>query len=341
MDWIKKHYDQFALALVAVALLAFSGLIILKARGFNENFTASDKPVIRDGKIKPLDMGAVGDAQKTLDKPLLWTPTPRTGSLFVSLPYIVDPATKQPRRIGGNDGMAPLHPPVPDSYILANHLDLLNPNVLNEDVDKDGFTLLDEWLGTGKNLGNGKAEPVGSTDPNDAKVHPPYHTKLFLTKWVKVPFRLRFDSIDGDIKKPETLTFSINTRDLKQPTEFLKMGDLVRNTKFKLIKFEAKQELNKKTDVEEDASELTLQNIETEEKVVLVITKEIDSPNSYALFSYLLGKNGPQPIQVKKLGEFALVQEPTLKYKVVDIKETEAVIALPSGEKYTVPMLSK
>ena len=86
---------------------------------------------------------------------------------------------------------------------------------------------------------------------------------------------------------------------------------------------------------DKDVSELTLENTDTRETIVLVKEKVTDSPDSYGLFDYL----HPQPpiqIRVKKGQEFVLLPEKDKKYKLVDIKEGEAVIALPSGEKITV-----
>ena len=39
---------------------------------------------------------------------------------------------------------------------------------------------------------------------------------------------------------------------------------------------------------------------------------------------------------MKKLQEFALKPDTDKRYKLVDINETQAVIQLPTGEKYTV-----
>jgi hypothetical protein len=77
-------------------------------------------------------------------------------------------------------------------------------------------------------------------------------------------------------------------------------------------------------------------NTETSEPVVLVLTRVTDSPDAYALFDYQWPP-AKSDIRVKKLQSFGLKPGTTPEYKLVDIKETEAVIQLPSGEKYTVP----
>ena len=138
-----------------------------------------------------------------------------------------------------------------------------------------------------------------------------------LTKFVRIPFRLRYDAGTGP--------FQINTVDLDQPTQFLKIGDMVKGTKFKLTKFEPKRGME--DGINKDLSEVTLTNVETSETIVLPKQKEVDSPTTYAVLTYLwTGK----PFAVKKNGEFMLAPEDkpgsTVKYKCVEISDTEAKI---------------
>ena len=93
-----------------------------------------------------------------------------------------------------------------------------------------------------------------------------------------VPFRLLFNAYDGDPKKdtPEKFEFQINTIDLKQPSEFLKLGETISRTKWKLTKFKFK-ELKGPTIDDEDVSELTLTNTETKEEIVLILNRVNDA----------------------------------------------------------------
>ena len=93
------------------------------------------------------------------------------------------------------------------------------------------------------------------------------------------PFRLMFNSYDGDPKKdaPDKFTFGINTIDLKQPSEFLEIGDIVRKTKWKLAKFVYKTRPNPKTNELDDVSELTLVDTETKEEIVLILNRVTDT----------------------------------------------------------------
>ena len=165
---------------------------------------------------------------------------------------------------------------------------------------------------------------------------------LFLNRFIPVPFRLKFQTYDGDIKQPEGMTFQINTLDLKQPSEFLKLGDTVAKPKFNLMKFEFKEAENKGTGSTEEVSELTVVNTETEETVVLIYNKIVDSPNQYAAFDYYLVakdiSDGIKPFQftVQRLREFVLRPDVASRYKLLDVKAEEAVIQLPDGTKFTV-----
>ena len=93
-----------------------------------------------------------------------------------------------------------------------------------------------------------------------------------------VPFRFLFNAYDGDPKKdgPAKMEFQINTIDLRQPSEFLKIGETISNTKWKLVKFEFKTVLNPQTKEQEDVSELTLLDTGINRPVVLILNRVTD-----------------------------------------------------------------
>ena len=320
MDWIKKNYDQFALALLALVLLAVSSLLILKVKGFDEQFDSVRAQPTPNNKIEPLDKKPLEEAQAKFEGPAKWNPEPTKSFLFVPKRYVIAEGKPTELTKGSlTDSLTGL--PISNETIIKDGFNPLSPGITREDPDKDGFMNEDEWR--------------GNTDPNDQKSHPPYHTKLFLVKWIKVAFRLKFQSYGDDPKKvpKEKIDFFINTVDVRQPTQNKRIGDTIDRTKFKVIDFEFKEVPNPKTGEMDDVSELTLQHTETGDKVVLVLNQIIDSPDSYGLFDYQW--NNTQ-IQVKKLQEFVLQPETDKKYKLIDIKEGEAQIQLPSGETVTI-----
>ncbi|MEO7318510.1 MAG: hypothetical protein ABIZ56_05945, partial [Chthoniobacteraceae bacterium] len=82
----------------------------------------------------------------------------------------------------------------------------------------------------------------------------------------------RLAAYDGDPKKtdPKDMTFQVNCLDGRQRSEFLKLGETITGTNFKLLKFQFKTRTHPNYG-EEDASELTLINTATNETLVLTL----------------------------------------------------------------------
>jgi hypothetical protein len=314
MDWIKNNYEKFTLLLLSVVLIAASAYLVWDAHNFMATFEGIVDRGTHSNKVAPLETKNLIAAKGSLEKPAKWVSN--KGRLFVSEQYIL----KDDMLICVTDdkgGM--IHPPVPNNWFAANNLEIANENILSEDPDGDGFTNLDEFL--------------GHTNPNDKNSHPPYTTKLRLVKFIQQPFRLMFKS------RPDNDSFQIDTVDVKQPTQILKLGDQIAGTKFKIIDFKEKKFTNPSTDAEQDVSELTIENNETKEKVVLILEKLVNSPDSYAQFRYLWDNTD---IKVKKDKEFSLKPEDSVKYKVVDIQDAEATIEnVSTHEQIKVPHLDE
>ena len=349
MDWIKKHTDQFALGVISLTLLILSVLVFLKTQGFAEGFSAALTSPPHSKEIQKVDTSVIDAGLKEFTSPTDWTHKAGTGSLFVSSQLIVGPDGNLTPAIKGflrkeiPDGT---YVDVPNGWALKYGFDVLSKITLDEDPDKDGFTNFEEYMGEDRAQPKDEDEkvaPKDATNPKDKDSHPPYYTKLFLKQWIKIPFLLTFQATDGDPAKPQDMSFQINAISKGSRTEFLKLGDKVANSPFKLQKYQEKKQVNPKTGEEQDISELTILNTESNETVVLIIGRKTDSPDSYALFHYLWpDANKPQPIQVKKLKEFALQPNTQELYKLIDIKDGGAVIGIPGGDKtYNVPLLPK
>jgi len=89
----------------------------------------------------------------------------------------------------------------------------------------------------------------------------------------KAGSRLKFQAYDGDEKEQAKMTFQINTLDIRQPSEFLNIGDTIRKTGLKLTKFVHKELKDPKTGEAKDVSELTVVNTTTGVETVLVLDK--------------------------------------------------------------------
>ena len=312
MNWIKKNYDRVALVLLSLTLAGSSGYLVWQGRQFSNSFEAVLANPPHGSKVAIADDVALLKARESLAKAAAWKDS-HPGSLFVSRPYlVVNDVLVDPIE---SDTM--VRPPVPNKWFSDHGLDLTDSNILNEDPDGDGFSNLDEFL--------------GNTNPQDKTSHPAYVTKLRLVQWKKIQFRLKFAAYDDN-------TFQINTLDVRQPSQFVKLGDVIGGTKFKVLKFNLKKIPIVETGGERDVSELTVQNTETQEMVALVLDTVVNSPDSYAVFHYIWNDS---EFTVKKDGKFVLRPETTVEYKVVDIRDTEAVIKnlKTSGPEIKIPRL--
>ena len=320
MDWIKKNSEKFTLLLLSVALIAAAVVLVLNAQKLLAVFEPLKAKPVESSKMPPLDTEQLKAAQEAAEKPVTWTHDEKSeGILFASELYSWDP--KEGSQAGDINtipgGM--IHPPVPNDWITGNHLDLSDSNVLKEDPDGDGFNNLEEW--------------TAHTDPNDKNSHPEYTTKLFLAKFIQKPFRLKFNG------KPDPNTYEINTIDYNQPTQFLQMGDLIPNTKYKIVDY---KEIHKKdaNEIDQDLSELTIENTETGKKLVLVVGVQGNDPDSFAQFTYFW-KKPPASFPVKLDATFTLDPETDVTYKLIDIKADQATIENQKTNKQIVIPLFK
>ena len=295
MTWARRNFDRL-LVFVAALFLFVSALLIAKnAWQFRDRIAlpTASPPQPAAPPPKAIEMA---EAIEKLKQPAQWTFSGRSG-LFVPEKHFIGanglPASLQTTEV---------HPPVPNEWLEQFNLPIADADVLTQDPDSDGFSNLEEWQ--------------NHTNPTDKASHPPFIAKLKMKSFAQEPFRLVFASWVGD-------TFALNTNDLKEPTQFLKIGDSIRGTKFKIAKFTEKTERNKfGTNV--DVSELTLENRETGEAVTLVKEKIVISPESVAKFVYDCGER--REFSVKKGQEFSLKPDEQTKYKLVDVLPRRAVV---------------
>ena len=297
MNLIREHYER--VLLIAASILLFSSSIFIwrNATQLGSQLTVMPpSPALRTASpvAKAQELEA---AIEKLHQPPQWTFGGRS-SLFLPEKHFIGanglPATLQTTEV---------HPPVPNEWLEQFGLAIADADILEQDPDGDGFNNLDEWS--------------GHTNPTDLNSHPEYYTKLKLKSVTEEPFRLVFSSWVGD-------TYAINTIDMKQPTQFVKVGDSIKGTRFKVAKFVEKYQPNKYgTNV--DVSELTLEQEETRQQLTLVKEKIAMSPESVATFVYTWGTR--QEFQVRKDQGFSLKPLIQIKYKLLDIGPAKAVIA--------------
>src|SRR6266705_1328045 len=295
VDWIKAHYDRVALIAAAIILFISAVSIWWSAIQFGHRLVALRAPP-QKAASPPAVAVELDHAAKELEHPAQWKAGTRSG-LFVPERHFIGtnglPATLQNTQV---------HPPVPNDWFEQFALPIENGDVLDQDPDGDGFTNLDEWQ--------------GGTDPTDRNSHPDYLTKLHLVSTAEEPFRYMFLSWVGG-------SFAINAIDQSEPTQFLKMDDVIRGTDFKIVKFTEKHDRNQ-YGTKVDVSELLLEHRESKAQVTLVKEKVATSPQSVATFVYAWG--GRNEFEVRKDQEFSLKPVEEIKYKLVDVQSDKAVI---------------
>jgi hypothetical protein len=294
-DWLKAHYDRVALIAAGIFLLLSAFSIWWSAIQFGNRLVAQPGPPPKNASPPPVAT-ELDRAAERLQHPSQWKSSTRSGLFVPEKHFISDnglPATLQNTQV---------HAPVPNDWIEKFGLPIQDADVLEQDPDGDGFTNLDEWQ--------------GGTDPTNKDSHPDYLTKLHLISATEEPFRFIFASWVGG-------TFALNTIDESEPTQFLKIGDVIRDTDFKIVKFTEKHERNQYgTNV--DVSELLLKHKDTHAQVTLVKEKVATSPQSVATFVYTWG--GRKEFEVRKDQEFSLKPQEDIKYKVIDVRPDKAVI---------------
>jgi len=299
MNWIRANYDRAALIAAALFLLLSAVFIHLRAANFRKSIAEMQLESSFQKQSSKAKAPEVEQAKQKLVGPAQWTFSGRSG-LFVPEQHFIS-ANGQPATLGNTQ----LHPPVPNEWFEEFGLPITEGDVLEQDPDGDGFNNRDEW--------------EAHTKPTDKNSHADYITKLKMISVAQEPFRFIFSSWVGD-------TYAINTIDHRQPTQFLRIGETIHGTLFKLVKFKEKNEKSKfGTDM--DVSELTLENAENKDELTLTKGKTTTSPESVANFLYTWG--GDQRFSAKKGQEFSLKPQMEIKYKLIDVQPNKAILINP------------
>jgi len=295
LDWIKAHYDRVALIAAAIFLFISAIWIWWSAIQFGNRLVPQQAPS-QKAASPPAVAVELDRAAQEVEHAAQWKATTRSGLLVPERHFIGAnglPATLQNTQV---------HPPVPNAWFEQFALPIEKGDLLDQDPDGDGFTNLDEWQ--------------GGTDPTEKNSHPDYLTKLHLVSAAEEPFGYMFSSWVGG-------TFQVNAIDQSEPTQFLKKGDVIRGTDFKVVKFTEKHDRNQ-YGTRVDVSELLLEHRESKAQVTLVKEKVATSPQSVATFVYTWG--GRNEFEVRKDQEFSLKPVEAIKYKLVDVQSDKAVI---------------
>jgi hypothetical protein len=347
MNWIKHHPAQLSLAAISCGVIAATTALYFSTVAFPKTFLTHQGGPIQEAPPAAINASPLDHAITAVHTPDTWKAGDRR-RLFAGKVYV---------RIGDKlvvpDGLA-FHGNVPNDWLSKYGLDLLNPTVLSEDPDRDGFSTLQEWHGmdAAPHSANvtkalvdqsGNPLPDDSTNPVEPASHPPHYTRLALNRIETIPFRLKFMSADVDAKNPKNTRMQINMLDLRMPTQYVPLGADVAGTHFATVSYEEKTEPGP-DGTSLDVSELTILNKKTGEKLILPKGVIVDSPESHAVIDYLWAPAAPAaPSPAKPTAVFHLRKGETFSipplvsdtYRVVSIRQDEVDVLLPSGNTWT------
>ena len=196
-----------------------------------------------------------------------------------------------------------------------------------QDDDGDGFTN-DEELAAG-------------TNPNDPKSHPPYDTKLRLRRVEGEPFPVEFlgvgkgGRVSLSVRGPGGGFRGGGAEGGEARTVEVGEGERVPGLPFKVVKVRARSIFEKDTGHPLDVSELTLANVDTGRRTVLVKGTVSNSPDATALLVYGID-HSTIPVRVGQ--QFTLPRDAAnTRYEVIDIRPQQVVLrVVGSGQTVTV-----
>jgi hypothetical protein len=203
-----------------------------------------------------------------------------------------------------------------EAWFKKHGLDLNDPNMLTADADGDGFSNSDEFL--------------ADSDPKNPESRPGIHKTIRLKDYTeaRLPFVLR--SVDGE---SATVEFNGDGGGSGQ-REKIRRGETIRGTTLKVDRIEARTDTDKHGE-KVDMSQLVMTDTASNGRIVAL--KDLPTRTS-ASFATLVGPDGQTTMKVREGETFAWPEEPSVTYKVIDLRPDQVVVKdEASGKTVTIP----
>ena len=281
MNWIKKRYDQFLLALLAVVLLVCAVLIFLRVQSFGEKFSDAMANVPPNNKVPPVELDRIDEPRRSCKTRrrgrTRWTKTGIRPAAPCSFPSITSSARKARPKNRPKDRFTR----TPDRQA---HPEQMVPGQWAALADRRRRP-----AGSGQGRLHQRGRMARPHRSEQQRIAPALRTpSSSSSSFEKVPFRLVFKSYDGDPKKDKIGEIQLPDRDHRHAaTQRIpaRWASRCRTRNSSSRSFEFKEAYNDKIQEKEDVSELTLVDTETGDKIVLIYNKVIDSPTSMPISS--------------------------------------------------------
>ena len=338
MSFLQRRYHLVLLGLAVLAAIGSIVFLLCQSEEFHNSFASSPLSAKSTAYTNAPSNIAL-EALESLKKGVVWAPRADGASPFVSRPYLlrdgqlIDPTTSD----------TPLHPPVPNQWLIDHKLDYSDMNILERDPKNKGFTVLEEF--------------EAGTDPNDPAQLPPLCAKLGYTESdvTKNTCLLEFtevEEIDGKrhfaIKPSQPIPNPDKGNRPDTSARLVDLGQTIPGADF--LKVVDYRELPRKTinDTEYDANELVLENIDTKEKTVLIPKntsrdyktqlKPIEHIKNIR-FHYQLAGAPEVTVTVDRGNKFTLSslnKSNEQSFKLLDISKDGAILQKEDGKTFTV-----
>ncbi len=337
MSWFSKNYEKAALGgAVAVALgLAYMGWS--KFGSVETDFGTGLKGAGNNNTaVKDADLIDKAKASLKLDR--TWAQAldgERPVDLFTGIPLFVSSAAPETALDPLKD--PPIHPPIPNTWWLENHIDPGFADSPVRDPDQDGFSNLEEY--------NAK------TDPNDSKAFPPKIAKLMYVRDESMGWVIRPGFGEGG-------AFSFKYLDTKggvntTGANMIPAGELFfpKNpmlNRYKLLGSEVRREMNKATNIEKEVTIVRIEDQRPNKKGVIYefpsplseerVNEHLKYDRTAILSLEALGLNGKE-FKVEENTVFALPPDSPKKeflLKTVTPNSVTVEYTNAAGEKKTV-----
>lgn len=337
-EFLKNRYHLVLLGISSVAFVMASAILIPGTLGLRDSLARASRITEPTAEGLPAPLHHASDAAGLLTKTNAWTPRENGVSPFVSRPYLL----KEGKLVDPLDNGEPLHPPVPNQWLVDHQLDYADLDILNEDPKHKGFTVLEEFQ--------------AGTDPNNPAQLPPLHTKLGYSENDIHKRLYTFDFLgSSDVENSRSASYDLRPKEpLENPARgnrpdrrvrSVPVGGCIPGAEFlKVIAYNEKKTTIR--DTEYDVSELTLENTVTGERHVLRTKK--NHPRDYAphpieiiegvTLHYQLTGNPDQPIEAKRGESFdlqSLDKSTTETYKLKEFSN-EGILLEKGGETFLV-----
>jgi hypothetical protein len=337
-SFLYLQYHLLLLGIAAVVAIVSATLLIGMSGKFHDSFANS--PISgKSPAYNPVPARNSAVAMDSLKKGALLESRSDGASPFVSRPYLL----KDGQLIDPMVGDEPLHPPVPNRWLIDHNLDYTDMNILERDPKHKGFTILEEFQ--------------AGTDPNDSNQFPPLCAKLNYDESgiKKSSYLLEFTDVEDVNGKKSFVIKPVqpipNPEKGNRPDaspRSVEIGKTIPGADF--LKVVDYRELPKKVinDTEYDANELVLENTVTKAKITLIPKntsreykaqlKPIEQIESVT-FHYQLSGAPEETVTVNRGNEFTLSsldKSHTESFRFVDISKDGALLQQKDGKGFTV-----